>query len=141
LHWGTAGDDYWSDDEVGEFTTWPGQLGPFETTANTYEVRITVAGGTTQGVISQMDLICDVPDIEELYEDQVITVAATGVRLTPAAARRAIDVVTLTLQQDGGTAVTLKIIDKNATTGALIKAYDAAGAVTTATFDARTKAH
>ena len=141
LHWGTAGDDYWSADEVGEFTTWPGQLGPFETTANTYQVRITVAGGTTQGVISQMDLICDVPDIEELYKDQVITVAATGVRLTPAAARRAIDVVTLTLQQDGGTAVTLKIIDKNATTGSLIKAYDAAGAVTTATFDARTKAH
>jgi hypothetical protein len=63
------------------------------------------------------------------------------VRLTPAAARRAIDLVNCTLQDDGGSAVTLRIIDKNATTGALIKAYNAAGSTTTATFDARTKAH
>lgn len=140
-HWGTDDDPYWSADTVGEFTTWPGQLGPFSTTAQSYEFRISVVGGADQGQISQFDLIVDTPDIEELYEDIAITVAASGVRLTPAAARRAIDVVTLTLQQDGGTAVTLKIIDKNATTGALIKAYDAAGSVTTATFDARTKAH
>lgn len=147
--WGVAGDPFWGSDtvafwdadDIGEFTFWPDQLGPFYTTAGTYEIKLTTAGGAVQGVIDTFDLIMDAPDIEELYEDQVITVAANGVRLTPAAARRAIDIVNLTLQDDGGTAMTLRIIDKNATTGALIKAYTAANAETTATFDARTKAH
>lgn len=137
----TSGAPIYGATVVGEWAPWPGQLGPFENTANTYQIRVTVAGGTTRGEISQFDLVVDVPDIEELYEDVQITVAASGVRLTPAAARRAIDVVNLTLQDDGGSAVTLKIIDKNPTSGALVKAYTAAGSTTTATFDARTKAH
>lgn len=137
----TPSDPIYGASIVGEWGPWPGELGPFESTAYTYQIKITVAGGTTQGAISAMDLVVDTPDIEELYEDQQITVAANGVRLTPAAARRAIDVVVLTLQDDAGTAVTLKIMDKNPTTGALIKAFDAAGSLTTATFDARTKAH
>jgi len=126
---------------VGEWAPWPGELGPFENVDYTYQIKVSIACGVTQGAISRLDLIVDTPDIEEAYEDAQITVAASGVRLAPAAARRAIDIVTLSLQDDGGTAVTLKIIDKNPTTGALIKAYTAGGATTTATFDARTKAH
>lgn len=128
--------------ELTEWAPWPELLGPFDTDADTYEIRITVEAGAVQGEIAQFDLVVDTPDIEESYEDVQITVAASGVRLTPAAARRAIDLVYgLSLQDDGGSAVTLKVIDKNPTTGALIKAYNAAGSVTTATFDAKTKAH
>ena len=136
-----ASGSLYGESEIGEFTPWPGVLGPFDDTSDIYEIRVSFLGGATQGVLSQMDLIVDTPDIEEFYEDVQITVAASGVRLTPAAARRAIDLVNVTLQDDGGSAVTVKIIDKNPTTGALIKAYNAAGTVTTATFDARTKAH
>ena len=85
----TPSDPIYGASIVGEWGPWPGELGPFESTDYTYQIKITVAGGTTQGAISAMDLVVDTPDIEELYEDQQITVAANGVRLTPAAARRA----------------------------------------------------
>lgn len=127
---------------VTEWAPWPELLGPFDTDDDTYQVRITVEAGATQGEITQFDLVVDTPDIEESYENIEITVAASGVRLTPAAARRAIDLVYgLTLFDDGGTAVTLRVIDYNPTLGALIKAYDLTDTVTTAKFNGKTKAH
>lgn len=139
--YGASDDPAYEAGTLGEWTPWPGELGPFDTTDQDYQIRVTTFSGSTQGAITTMDLIADTPDIEEFYEDVTITVAADGVRLTPAAPRRAIDIVNLTLQDDSGTALTLRIMDKNPTTGTLIKAFDASNTVTTASFDARTKAH
>lgn len=139
--WAADGVAFWDSDLFTDWEAFAGSIGPFDTTAYSYEFRLTTPEGQTQGICSKFNIVVDVPDIEELFEDVAITVAASGKRLSLTKTYRAIDVVNLTLQDDGGTAAYLKVIDKNATTGPLVKAYTTAGATTTATFDARIKGH
>lgn len=130
----------YGDVTVTEWAPWPGELGPFDTVDDTYEIRISVAVGTTRGEINQFDLVVDVPDIVERFTEVEITSASSGVRLTPAAARRVIDYVTFGAAT-GSDLAYLRIIDRNPTLGPLIKGYDIADAETTGIFDATMGAH
>lgn len=147
--WGSDGDPFWGADDdlfwpaetVGSWTPWPGKLGPFDTTADTYQVRATVLGGPVQGVIEEMDLVLDVPDVVEEFED-FVSAATTGTRLTLTKAFRAIKTIQITRQDDGvSTAVRVEYADKQANPGAnggpLIKGRDASAAVVEATSDIR----
>lgn len=142
--WGADADPFWAEDEVGEFTPWPGALGPFDTTANTYEIRVTVRGGAVQGVITTMDLMCDVPDIVEDFED-FVTAVTTGTRLTLTKTYRAIKTVQITRQDDGGTATRVDYFDKQSNPGPnggpLIKGLDAAAAVVASTSSIQVKGY
>lgn len=120
---------------VTAWAPWPGVLGPFETAAETYEIRVTTREGTVQGVVDQFDLITDLPDIFESFEDLEITDAGAGLRLPITLTWRRIKFIPMTRQDDGGDAVDLVIIDKDPDLGPLIKAIDASGAFTTALFD------
>lgn len=142
--WGADGDDFWDADTEGTFTPWPGELGPFDTIADSYQVRVTVAGGAVQGIVSQMDLIVDVPDITELFDSIAIAVT-TGTRLTLTKTYRAIDNINVTREDDGGTGANAAYYDKQANPGAaggpLIKVSNLAGAIVAGTVDVRIKGH
>ena len=132
--YGTAGDPFYADTEVGEWTPWPGVLGPFETTADTYDVRLTTAAGTTQGVCSQFDLITDLPDVVEVLDDVVIASGSTRLPITKT--YRAIKVVNLTVQTDGNGGISARIIDKSASLGPDIEVLNAAGTAVDGLVDA-----
>lgn len=142
--WGADDDLFWPESTVGGWVPWPGRLGPFDTTADTYQVRATVLGGPVQGVITELDLICDVPDIVERFDDVSIA-ATTGTRLTLTRAYRAIDNIVITRQDDGGTGVRAEWVDKQANPGAaggpLIKVRDASAAVVDGVVDVVIKGH
>lgn len=132
--YGAAGDPFYDASEVGEWTPWPGVLGPFETTADTYDVRLTTAAGATQGVCSQFDLITDLPDVVEVLDDVVIAAASTRLPITKT--YRAIKVVNLTVQTDGSGGISARIIDKNATLGPDIEVLNAVGTAVDGLVDA-----
>jgi len=90
----------------------------------------------------QFKVLQDVPDIIERFEDVVITDASAGVRLPiQRTYKKIVTVHGFVLQDDAGDAVTIKTIDKGFPSnvlpeeGPLIKAFDAAGDPTTASFD------
>jgi hypothetical protein len=115
----------------GEWRPYTGVISPYGYTG--VDFRVTVAGGATQGVITTLSAILDAPDIVERFAD--VALAAGGTRLAIARTYRAIKVVNVTLQ-NVGTPVTVKILDKSASLGPLIRAYDSGGTGVTATIDA-----
>lgn len=123
--WGADSDLFWAADTIGEWLPFPGALGPFDTTADSYQFRLTTAGGPVQGIASQPDIVIDVPDITENFEDVVISAAST--RLTLTKTYRAIKVVNLTVQTDGNGGISARIIDKNETLGPDVEVLNAAG--------------
>jgi hypothetical protein len=109
-------------------------LGPFDTTANTYDVRVSVAAGATQGVLSQLDLITDLPDVVEVLDDIIIAAASTRLPITKT--YRAIKVVNVTVQTDGNGGISARIIDKSASLGPDIEVLNASGTAVDGLVDA-----
>jgi hypothetical protein len=114
------------------FMPWPGRISLNQ--RRRYDFRITIAGGMVQGRITALAVWIDVPDREESIEDAAVS--ASGTRLALVQDYLKITVVNLTLQDDGGTARTLRVVDKNPA-GPLIEALDGSGNRTTAVVDAR----
>ena len=129
--WGAGAASFW-DEAAGDWKPWPGEL--TRSARQQYEFRLSVSGGFPQGVVQSVTVTIDVPDIIERFDDLILP--AAGSRLPIARSYRAIANVSLTLQDDGGGARSIKTIDKDATLGPLIRAFDAAGAPTTAKIDA-----
>jgi hypothetical protein len=138
LMWGDAGALMWSGDDAAPFRgnapgymPWPGAI---TTEAGDYEIRVRTAFGHTQGRIDALAVNFDVPDIIEYLND--IAIAAPGTRLPITQTYHAITGVHLTLQDDGGTALTARVMDKDETLGPLINTFDATNAATTGNVDA-----
>ncbi len=140
--WGADGDPFWGADDalfwdadtIGEWLSFPGQLGPFETTADSYQFRLTTLSGTTQGVVSQFDIVIDVPDIVEVFDDVAISSGSTRLPITKT--YRAIKAVNVTVQTDGNGGVTARIIDKDETLGPDIEVLNASGTAVNGLVDA-----
>lgn len=114
-----------------DWIVWPGVLElPFNCQIG---FRVIVGGGRLQGEITAMTASVDVPDIAEQIND--FTVSAAGSRLPLSRSYAAITNLQLTLQDNGGAARTLRIIDKLAT-GPLVKCFDAAGNAVSGLIDA-----
>lgn len=130
--WGADADEFWSE-AVGEWQPWPGRLE--SVTRQEYQFRIITSGGFTQGVIADVDMIVDVPDVVDKLAD--IAIGASGTNITLSKSFRAIVNVQATLQDDGGNARTVKIINKDFSgfTGPLLQAFDSSGVGTTAVID------
>jgi len=129
--WGADADLIWPADAL-DWVPWPGELPNPD--RQSYPLRVDIEGGTVQGKVSNFAAELDVADIAEAFED--LPIAALGTRLPVTYTYARIKTVSLTLQDDGGLAAQLKIVDKERT-GPLIKAFDAAGVATTAVVDAR----
>ena len=117
--WGADGSSFWATETLGAWQPWPGVLGPIDSTSEEYDVRVSVAGGLDQGVLTELSLLIDVPDILEYFED--VAISSGGTRLPITQTYRVIKSVQVTVQDDGGTAASALILDKDATLGPEIK--------------------
>lgn len=115
------------------FSDWLPFLGSITLENTTYEIKITTSASTIQGRISGLALQVDVPDIIERFNDVVIS--SGGTRLPIKNTYRYISNVSITLQDDGGSARTVRVMDKNETLGALIKCFDINGNATSGKID------
>lgn len=113
------------------YAPWPGAI----TTENVgYDIRVTTAFGNIEGRVSALAITFDMPDISETLADVVI--GAGGTRLTLASAFQSITAVNLTLQDDGGSAFTARVMDKDTVAGPLIKCFNSSGTAVAGTIDA-----
>jgi hypothetical protein len=140
LFWGDDADFMWERSDTAAFwpppndwRTWPGELPSAPEGA--IQFRITTQAGKVQGVVSTLTLNFDVEDEFEELDD--VSISGSGTRLSITKTYRAISNVQLTLQDDGGTAVTAFCADKDETLGPLIYCKDASGSLVTGTVDAR----
>jgi hypothetical protein len=149
-YWGGAeGDAIWTDDDSYEIwtdddddvwwtasnpTVWQRIPGKFEATGQPYRIRLFVPAGSDLTTLREFSVQLDVEDSEEALED--VSIAAGGTRLPVTKSFANIKVVNITLQDDGGSAATVRVFDKE-TTGPLVKAFDISGSTVSATVDAR----
>lgn len=119
------------------YGAWPGALDLED--EHPIDIRLAAGGGPSQGKFKALVAEFDVPDLDEGFED--LALAAGGTRLPIANDYRTIKTVIATLQDDGGAARTVKVIDKDPDLGPLLRAFDATGAGTTATIDARVQGY
>lgn len=117
--WTADGDSMW--DAIEDWRPWPGtQIAePVR-----YEFRLSAAGGYQQARVSAFALSLDVPDIIEKVSGAALL--AGGSRLSLSRSYRGISNVQLTLQADGGSAITVRVMDK-LNTGPLIQGFDVGG--------------
>lgn len=94
---------------LGSWAVWPGSL-DFDGKSE-IRFRLTLSAGLTQGVIYELAALIDAPEISETLSD--VVVAPGGTQLALANTYRVIRSVQLTVQDDGGTAVNARVLDKN----------------------------
>jgi hypothetical protein len=117
-----------------DYLPWPGAI---LVKNSIYDFRIIAGQSNTQGIVSELTIVIDAPDIEESLDNVVI--AAGGTRLPITKIFSIIKNVQATVQADGGTAISVRIEDKVTTPGAgpLVHGLDAAGSNTSALVDFR----
>ena len=128
LMWSSDSAAMW--DELGGYTQWPGQLDHLR--QQPYHIRITGHAGTAQAVLQQLTVILDVPDLIEIMED--VPLLAGGSRLSLARSYRKIVAVRWSLQESGGSAAYIKVIDKSIA-GPLLQGFTTGGVGTAAVVD------
>jgi hypothetical protein len=121
---------------AGPWRAWPGNLGNVQ--RETFDFRLDIAGGSTQGIVYDFAIVTDVPDVRETLND--VALGLTGTRLPLQKDYRAIKSVAVILQDSSTDAVAVKRVDLS-TAGPLLQAYTAAGAHTTAIIDARVEGY
>lgn len=111
---------------------WPGAV---TVQAMSYQFRISIAQGPTQGIVDACAAVVDVRDIDETFS--MIAIPAAGLRLPIGKKYFAVKNVQLTLHSDGGSAAQARWVDKDAVLGPLVQCFTSAGAATAGTVDAR----
>lgn len=130
LMWSGDSGAMWA--EIGPYMQWPGQIDHLR--VQPYKIKIVGHSGTVQAILQQLSVLLDVRDILETLED--VPISAIGTRLALTQSYREIVMVRTELEDDGGSAAYVKVIDKNPTLGPLIKAYNSSNVATTAVIDA-----
>jgi hypothetical protein len=122
----------------GRFRPWPGSVDLPETGGYLW-FRLILHGGQTRGVIRSVVLTQYRTTRKEWFASQAI--ASGGTRLPLRQTYTAINTVTVTLNQDAGSAVLAKLMDKNASLGPLIQCFDASGISVSGTVDAEVRGY
>jgi hypothetical protein len=117
--------------EAGTFGVWstPVQVG-----AEPIDVRVRAKSGRLRSKFTWLRAIIDAQDVIERFQD--VSISASGTRLTLTKPFRDVKNISITLQDDGGSAVNARIVDKQISPGPQIKVLDAAGTATTGVIDA-----
>jgi hypothetical protein len=136
--WGLDGELFWGGDDEpfwplpAGWRAWPGAM---TLEATRYEVRVRLASGQRRGLISKCRLFVDVADKRQAFED--VVVAAGGAWLDLDGPVRGIGSVQLTLQDDGGSAATSRVLSKDVQNGRVqVGTYAANGTATSGCVDA-----
>ena len=119
-------------DQLVDYTQWPGQLDRLR--QHLYTIRITGHAGVVQAVLQDLSVVIDVPDKIETLED--VPISAGGTRLVLSGTPRKIVSVRCALEDDGGSAAYVKVMDKNAALGPLVKVFNSSNVATTGVVDA-----
>jgi hypothetical protein len=106
------------------YQPWPGQIAAKNLQ---YQFRITTYQSAIQGVINVCNVVIDVPDKETNVNN--FAVASGGTRLPLAVPFTVVENIQLTLLYDGGTAVGVQIVDKDAVQGPLIRCINGSGGI------------
>jgi hypothetical protein len=114
------------------YTQWPGQLDRLR--QHQYTIRITGHASVVQAALQELSVVIDVPDKIETLED--VAIAAGGTRLVLSGTPRKIVSVRGALEDDGGSAAYVKVMDKNAALGPLVKVFNSSNVATTGVVDA-----
>lgn len=139
--YGADGDSFYGDDAdpmygpASEWAAWPGQLVAVN---DVYQFRVTLGAGADQGVIDEMTLTLDAPDIEETVDDLSIDIAGTTIPYTKTFS--VIKNVQATLQS-GSSGATNVEIDKAVNLAPKIWAVDNGTPVAGATADITIKGY
>jgi hypothetical protein len=125
--------DYKPPGYTGDWLAFPGSVEAIE---GQYQFRFVIPSQqlNTAPKVSDIVVSLDVDDVVERFNDVVI--ASGGTRLSLTKSFRDILNVSLTLQADGGTASTVKYLDKDEVNGPLIQCYDSGGTAVAGTIDA-----
>ena len=116
--YGADGDSFYG--APGPWVAWPGQL---SMTNDTYQFRVQIAAGASQGRILSMVLTVDAPDITETVDDLVISAGGTSIPFTKPFTN--IKNVQVTLQTNGSGAETVEV-DKTDPLAPVIHAFNSA---------------
>jgi hypothetical protein len=117
-------------DGPGPWIAWPGAIA---LQTEVYQFMVEIGAGTVQGLVSQFQVVVDVPDLEETVQDLTISAAGTTVPYTKPFTH--IKTVIATLQANASGAETLEA-DKTVNLAPKLKAYNSAHtAVSGATAD------
>jgi len=129
LFWSSDAAVFWSSDAalfwVGaapDFVGWPGAL-EFPKRQD-YTFLLSAVGGQIQGKVSVLNVLFDMPDLTESFNDVMIPVG--GTRLSPTKQFHTIRSVSALPQDDGGTLATIKVADREVVPGPLLIGYDVA---------------
>jgi hypothetical protein len=117
-----------------DYLPWPGEI----IVGNSiYDFLIETGQSNTQGIVSELTVTIDAPDINESLDNVVISAGGTRLQITKTFS--VIKNVQLTIQADGGSAISARVHDKVTTIGSgpLVHGLDATGANTSALVDAR----
>lgn len=135
--WGATATLMWSADDYAPMrNNAPGYmpwLGGITAETGDYEIRVRTNFSRIQGRIRNLIVNLDVPDIMETVNDK--TISSAGTRLPLTKSYYAILNVNLTVQDDGGSARTARVMDKS-TSGPLVKCFDINGNATAGKVDA-----
>ena len=112
--WPVSGSDlFWADEVQGPWMPFPGVLGPIISTADSYDIRATFAGGLVQGELSALDILVDVPDLLEVLQN--VSILSGGTQLPFTKPFRAVKYVRFTTH--GAYSASLRAGDYDLTTG------------------------
>ena len=120
-----------------DYQPWLGAI--LATPGAVYEFVLSTAYGPGQGKIDELTLTLSMPP--QLEELDNITISAAGSRLPIASTWQSIERILLTVQSSGTGAISAAFIDKNPTSGPLVRCFDAAGASVGGIVDAQLKGY
>lgn len=126
------GDPMYAEDN--DWRPWPGTIG-FE--GGIYALRVTTGQGPVQGAVRELAVLIDVPDVDEALEG--VAIDAGGTRLVLTKTFDVIKNIQLTLEDDGGAAITARYLDKDAALGPLVKCFNASNVATSGHVDAHVR--
>jgi hypothetical protein len=105
---------------AGDWMPWPGQIA---VTNDVYQFRVTIGAGAARGILRELVVTVDAPDMVETLAD--LPIAAGGTFIPYSKPFTSIKVVNATLQANGSGAVTVEI-DKTNSLAPKIRAFSAA---------------
>ena len=124
-------------EDGGPWHAWPGAVFPIASVP--YDIKVTTAGGAIRGVLSQMVIILDAPNLEEIVSGA--SISNSGTRLTLAQDYLAIKAVPLIIRGTAASAIKLEVADLDAVNGPLIYARNATNGLVSATVDGLIKGY
>jgi len=130
-------DTYMFTDDPAKFfslSEWQDYKGPVEFHRDYYQVRVIFPSGHIQGIITDLSLIVDAPDMVLYFSDRAVSPAGLSLSATDLKGMDTVRNVNVTLQDDGGSAVSAKVLSKSADE-VRIMTYDSSGLGTSGTVD------